>query len=67
LAESFVHQSKLQPHNVASAVLQAVRRNELYCVIGLRERWYWRLKNWLPRTVVDQVAKRVRRGLQPKI
>jgi short-subunit dehydrogenase len=64
LAESFVHESTLKPHDVAEAVLLAVRRNELFCVMGRPERWYWRLKNWLPRTVLKRVAKRVRRDLK---
>jgi NAD(P)-dependent dehydrogenase (short-subunit alcohol dehydrogenase family) len=64
LAEEYVRSSRLQPSDVARAALRAVERNELYCVMGLRERWYWRLKRWLPRTVLQKVAKRVRQDLK---
>lgn len=64
LAEEYVRSSKLQPGDVARAALRSVERNELYCMMGHRERWYWRLKRWLPRTVLQQVAKRVRQDLK---
>ncbi len=64
LAETRVHHSRLRPVDVAKAVDAAIMGNELYCVMGARERWYWRLKRWLPRTVLQQVAKRVRQDLK---
>lgn len=66
LTDEYVRNSQLRPVDVAKATLGAVERNELYCVVGQRERWYWRLKRWLPRTVLRQVARRVRHDLKSR-
>jgi short-subunit dehydrogenase len=64
LAETYVRHSTLQPEDVAKAAYSAITGNELYCIMGTRERWYWRLKRWFPRSVLRQVAHRLRRDLK---
>lgn len=63
MTERVVAESTLQPHAVAAAVRRAVERNDLYCMMGTRERWYWRFKRWFPRTVLAAAARRVRQDL----
>jgi short-subunit dehydrogenase len=63
LTESYVRQSKLDPAAVAAAALDASRRRQLYVVMGTDQRWYWRLKRLLPRTLLQRVARRVHQDL----
>jgi short-subunit dehydrogenase len=63
LTESYVRQSKLDPAHVAVAALDAANRNRLYVILGTDQRWYWRLKRLLPVTLLNRVARRVRKDL----
>ena len=64
LTESFVRESTLDPAVVAAAALKASRRRQLYVVMGANHRWYWRLKRLMPVTLLDRVARRVRKDLK---
>jgi NAD(P)-dependent dehydrogenase (short-subunit alcohol dehydrogenase family) len=64
VTEKSVRKSTLQPREVATAIRQAVHRHQLYCVVGSRERWYWRCKRWFPTMVLKTVARRVLRDLK---
>jgi short-subunit dehydrogenase len=63
MTESYVQDSTLDPAEVAAASLQASERGQLYVVMGHDQRWYWRAKRWLPRTLLSRVARRVRKDL----
>ena len=63
LTESYVRQSRLAPAAVAAAALAASARGQLYVVMGADQRWYWRLKRLMPRTLLRRVASRVRKDL----
>jgi short-subunit dehydrogenase len=64
LTESYVRQSKLDPAQVAVASLDAAEKRQLYVVLGTDQRWYWRLKRWLPITLLNRVARRIRKDLK---
>lgn len=65
LIEMYLRKSSLTPERVAAAALRAIgRRWDLYCIVGTRERWYWRLKRLLPRTFLEAVAGRMRRDMK---
>jgi short-subunit dehydrogenase len=64
ITESYVKQSTLDPAAVATASLAASERGELYVVVGADQRWYWRAKRWLPVTLLNRVARRVRKDLK---
>jgi short-subunit dehydrogenase len=63
LTESFVERSTLDPAAVAAAALRAAERRQLYVVEGKIDRWLYRLKRFFPLTVLDRVARRVRKDL----
>jgi short-subunit dehydrogenase len=67
LTESYVRESRLDPATVAAAALAAAERRELYVVMGTDQRWYWRLKRLMPRTLLNRVAKRVRNDLHRQV
>jgi hypothetical protein len=54
----------LEPAAVAAAALDASRRRQLYVVLGADQRWLWRLKRLMPVTLLDRVARRVRKDLK---
>ena len=60
-------QSRLDPATVAAAALAASDRRELYVVMGTDQRWYWRLKRLMPRTLLTRVASRVRQRPRKQI
>lgn len=64
LTESYVRESRLDAAAVAAAALAASKRRELYVVMGTDQRWYWRLKRLMPRTLLSRVASRLRKDLQ---
>lgn len=64
LTESYVRQSRLDPAMVAAAALDAAERRRLYVVLGADQGWYWRLKRFMPTTLLNRVARRVRKDLQ---
>jgi len=64
MTEQVVRDSTLQARDVAVAIRQAIYRDEFYCTMGTRERWYWRLKRLFPNTLLKRVAHRVRRDLK---
>lgn len=64
LTEKYVRHSRLAPEIVAEAALCAMRRGDLYVVEGRSERWYWRLKRFVPTTFLRRVARRVRNDLK---
>jgi len=63
LTQSYVRDSTLAPAAVAAATLEAVRRRQLYVVMGADQRWYWRVKRLLPTTLLSRVARRVRKDI----
>jgi short-subunit dehydrogenase len=63
LTESYVRDSTLDPAAVAAAALEASARRRLYVVAGTDQKWYWRIKRFLPTTLLDRVARKVRRDL----
>jgi NAD(P)-dependent dehydrogenase (short-subunit alcohol dehydrogenase family) len=63
LTESYVRESTLDPAAVAVAALQASNRRQLYVVLGSDQKWYWRIKRFLPTTLLDRVARKVRKDL----
>jgi short-subunit dehydrogenase len=63
LTDSYVRNSTLDPATVAAAALAASERGQLYVVLGADQRWYWRAKRWLPVTLLNRVARRVRKDL----
>jgi NAD(P)-dependent dehydrogenase (short-subunit alcohol dehydrogenase family) len=61
----YVRRSRLSPARVAAAALRATRRRrKLYCVMGFRERWHWRLKRFVPRLFLNRVGRKLRRDLK---
>jgi len=71
LTELYVRRSRLTPERVAAAALRSTRRRrKLYVVMGIRERWLWRIKRFMPRLLLSRVARRVRRdlaSLEPRV
>lgn len=63
LTESYVRDSTLDPAAVAAAALEANERRRLYVVLGTDQKWYWRIKRFLPTTLLDRVARKVRKDL----
>jgi NAD(P)-dependent dehydrogenase (short-subunit alcohol dehydrogenase family) len=63
LSERYVRESTLEPRNVVTASLRAAERGKLYVVLGTDQRWYWRLKRWLPTKFLKEVARRVNADL----
>jgi len=63
MTDLYVQNSRLDPAAVAAESLAASERGELYVVMGTDQRWYWRAKRWLPRTLLGRVARRVRKDL----
>jgi NAD(P)-dependent dehydrogenase (short-subunit alcohol dehydrogenase family) len=63
LTESYVRDSTLAPAAVAAAAIEASERRRLYVVLGTDQKWYWRIKRWLPTTLLDRVARKVRKDL----
>jgi short-subunit dehydrogenase len=63
LTQSYVRDSTLAPAAVAVAALDAMRRRQLYVVMGADQRLYWRIKRLLPTTLLNRVAHRVRKDL----
>jgi NAD(P)-dependent dehydrogenase (short-subunit alcohol dehydrogenase family) len=64
LTDSYVRQSRLDPAVVAAAALDASCSRQLYVVMGTDQRWYWRLKRWLPTTLLNRVARQVLKQLE---
>jgi short-subunit dehydrogenase len=63
MTDVYVQNSRLDPAAVAAESLLASERDELYVVMGADQRWYWRAKRWLPKTLLSRVARRVRKDL----
>lgn len=63
LTESYVRDSTLDPADVAAAAIEASERRQLYVVLGTDQKWYWRIKRFLPTTLLDRVAHKVRKDL----
>jgi hypothetical protein len=64
LTEQVVCESTLRPEDVAISIQTAISRDELYCIVGKNERWYWRIKRLAPVTLLRRVARRVRKDLK---
>lgn len=56
--------AELTPESVVEQALEAFRRGKLEVAIGKRARRYWRLKKWIPTTLLDVVAKKTRQALR---
>jgi NAD(P)-dependent dehydrogenase (short-subunit alcohol dehydrogenase family) len=67
LTQKVVRDSTLRPDSVAKAIRNAILDNELYCMMGAEERWFWRAKRWLPTTLLRRVARRVRQDLKQQL
>jgi short-subunit dehydrogenase len=55
------YEKGMPPENVASAALEALRRNRTETVVGSDARWMLRINRLLPRVVDSLLARRVRR------
>lgn len=64
IAEELASKSKFTADDVVEATLAAVRRRDLYVVIGRRARWLWRLKRAMPRKFVHAIASRYQEKLR---
>jgi NAD(P)-dependent dehydrogenase (short-subunit alcohol dehydrogenase family) len=63
LTQSYVRDSKVAPAAVAAAAIDASERRQLYVVLGTDQKWYWRFKRFMPTTLLDRVARKVRKDL----
>ena len=59
-AERLVAKARLTADDVAEATLRAMRRRQLYVVLPLRGRIFWRLKRLLPQGFMKCVARLIR-------
>lgn len=65
ITAKYVQRARLSPARVAAAAIRTTRRRrKLYCVMGTRERWHWRLKRLAPRWFLNRVARRLRQKLK---
>lgn len=64
MTESYVERSTIAPAAVAAVALRAAVRQQLYVVEGSFDRWLWRLKRFIPVTLLAGVARRVRKDLK---
>lgn len=64
IATEYMQNSHVTAEDVVEQTLKAVKRRELYVVLGSKARWYWRFKRFMPRTLVRIVARRFRQKMQ---
>ncbi len=56
-AKSYFAEARITADDVAEATLRAIRRRQLYVVLPLRGRVFWRLKRLLPQWFMTRVAR----------
>lgn len=64
IADEYMQNAQITAEEVVGQTLAAIRRRQLYVVLGRRARWIWRLKRWLPARFAQLIAWRYRRKLQ---
>jgi hypothetical protein len=60
-ATAYFAEARITADDVAEATLRAIRRKQLYVVLPLRGRIFWRLKRILPQWFMTLVARIVGR------
>jgi short-subunit dehydrogenase len=61
-AKKHFETARITADDVAEATLRAIRCRQLYVVLPLRGRVFWRLKRLVPQWFMTQVARIVQRG-----
>jgi short-subunit dehydrogenase len=56
-AQGYFAEARITADDVAEATLRAIRRRQLYVVLPLRGRVFWRLKRLVPQWFMTRVAK----------
>ena len=64
IAEQYLQRAQLTAEEVVQHTLTAVRRKQLYVVLGRKARWIWRLKRWMPSRFAKLMAWRYGRKLR---
>ncbi|MGI9428121.1 MAG: SDR family NAD(P)-dependent oxidoreductase [Bythopirellula sp.] len=64
IAEQYLQKAQLTADEVVEHTLAAVRRKQLYVVLGRKARWIWRLKRWMPSRFAKLMAWRYARKLR---
>ena len=57
LADAYMQRARITADDVADAIVRAIRRKQLYVILPARARLLWRLKRWMPRTLLKLIAK----------
>ncbi len=60
----YLEKAQLTAEEVVSQALEAFGQGSLEVPIGKKASWYWRLKRWMPLTLLDKVAKQTREQLK---
>jgi NAD(P)-dependent dehydrogenase (short-subunit alcohol dehydrogenase family) len=66
-AEKHFETARITADDVAEATLRAIRRRQLYVVLPLRGRVFWRLKRLVPQWFMTQVARIVQKGTAARV
>jgi short-subunit dehydrogenase len=56
-AKAYFAEARITADDVAEATLRAIRRRQLYVVLPLRGRVFWRLKRLVPQWFMTRVAR----------
>lgn len=64
LAEVYVDNAQITADEVVEHAMRAIRRQQLYVVLGSKARWIWRLKRWMPARFARMIAWGYRRKLR---
>ncbi len=63
-AEFYTERASFSADDVAAAALRAIRKKQLYVVLGAKARWYWRLKRLAPQTFLHFIARQYESWIQ---
>lgn len=61
---NYLVNAELTAEGVVSQALEAFGKRRFEVPIGKKASWYWRLKRWIPLTLLDRVAKKSRDQLK---
>lgn len=64
IADEYLQNANVTAEQVVDRTLAAVRRGQLYVVMGRKARWIWRLKRWMPSRFAKLMAWRYGRKLR---
>lgn len=64
LAEQYTQNSNVTTEEIVDRTLAAIRRGQLYVVLGRKARWLWRLKRFLPGRFGRIIGWRYRKKMQ---